>query len=190
MNLPDIDIDFADRKAALKYLEHIPACIEEGKIHNSGVYFTDIPYDPLNHHATIDYERAEELGYFKVDFLNVSVYKLVQDEEHLVTMMSKEPPWQRLWEEKNFCDKIVHISNQYKLICQLKPDSIPRMAMFLSVIRPGKRHLIGKPWKEIGETVWEKTEEGYYFKKAHAVSYAHLVALHMNLVDEDVDTNT
>ena len=33
--------------------------------------------------STIDYEKAEDRGYFKLDFLNVSLYKDIKDEEHL-----------------------------------------------------------------------------------------------------------
>ena len=62
-------------------------------------------------------------------------------------------------------------------------DSVPRMAMFLALIRPGKRHLVGKDWKEISADIWTKTDE-YTFKKAHAVSYAVLVSLHMKLIHE------
>ena len=67
-------------------------------------------------------------------------------------------------------------------------DSIPRMAMFLSVIRPAKRHLIGLPWAEVSKTVWAKpTDDSYFFKKAHAVSYAHLVCVNMNLLSNFAD---
>jgi hypothetical protein len=63
-------------------------------------------------------------------------------------------------------------------------NSIPRMAMFLSVIRPAKRHLIGQPWSKVSESVWERESDGYQFKKSHAVAYAHLVAVNMNLLCE------
>ena len=64
-------------------------------------------------------------------------------------------------------------------------DSIPRLAMFLSVIRPAKRSLIGRTWKEVSETVWQKPkDETYYFKQAHAVSYAQLVVVNLNLLCE------
>lgn len=57
------------------------------------------------------------------------------------------------------------------------------MAMLLAIIRPAKRHLIGKKWSDVAADVWVKPTNGeYYFKKAHAVSYAHLVAVHMNLL--------
>jgi len=53
----------------------------------------------------------------------------------------------------------------------------------LSVIRPSKRHLIGLKWAEVAKTVWEKpNDDSYYFKKSHAISYAMLVQVHMNLL--------
>jgi hypothetical protein len=61
-------------------------------------------------------------------------------------------------------------------------NSIPRLAMFLAVIRPGKKHLIGRPWNEVSKTIWNKEEGVYSFKKSHAVAYAHLVVVNMNLI--------
>jgi len=64
-------------------------------------------------------------------------------------------------------------------------NSIPRLAMFLACIRPAKRHLIGYPWAEVAQTVWEKpADDSYYFKKSHSVGYAHLVAVNMNLLSQ------
>ena len=99
--------------------------------------------------------------------------------------MSKEPDWTKLYEPE-FCSKLIHIGNHYDTLLKMGDivDSIPRMAMFLSVIRPAKRHLIGKPWAEIAKTVWDKpTDDSYYFKKSHAVAYANLVIVNMNLLD-------
>ncbi len=56
--------------------------------------------------------------------------------------------------------------------------------MFLSIIRPAKKHLIGLTWAEVAKTVWDKGTDGYSFKKSHAIAYAHLVVVHMNLIDE------
>ena len=40
------------------------------------------------------------------------------------------------------------------------------------------------------EEVWQKPEDGsYYFKKAHAVSYAVAVVVHMNLLCEELERN-
>ena len=54
----DIDIDFADREQAMKLVHCTPAMqVTDGKIrrHNSGVYVTDIPWDPINRCAALDY---------------------------------------------------------------------------------------------------------------------------------------
>jgi len=37
------------------------------------------------------------------------------------------------------------------------------------------------------DQVWVKPKEGYFFKKAHAVSYAVAVVVHMNLICEDLN---
>jgi hypothetical protein len=55
--------------------------------------------------------------------------------------------------------------------------------MVLALLRPGKKHLIGLPWKEVAETVWDKGSDGYSFKKSHAIAYAQLVVVHMNLLE-------
>lgn len=184
----DIDIDFGNRDEAIKILECTPASIlRDSKLtkHNTGIYVTDIPKDPITGWASIDFNAAEELGYAKLDFLNVTLYSQIKSEEHLIELMSKQPDWTKLYDQ-SFCSKLIHIGNHYDTLLKMHDvvDSIPRMAMFLSIIRPAKRHLIGKPWAEIAKTVWEKpTDDGYYFKKSHAVAYANLVAVHMNLLD-------
>lgn len=183
----DIDIDFADRESILKLIKHTIARQESNvgsKQHNSGVYVTDIPYDPIHNCATIDYKEADTRGYFKIDFLNVSVYQHIKDYKHYTELLEKEPPWHRL-QEKDFCEKLIHIGDHYSLIQQMKPNSITRMSMFLAIIRPAKRHLIGKSWKDIAEEIWIKPEDNaYYFKKSHSLSYSVLVALHMNIIDQ------
>jgi len=183
----DIDIDFADRTAVLEKVQYYTsaAIIRNDNLvkHNTGVYFTNVPKDPIMDVCSLDHKDAEDRGYFKLDLLNVNVYSKVKSETHLIDLMFTEPPWERL-AEKEYCEQVIHIGNQYDLIKKMMPDTIPRMAMFLSVIRPAKRHLIGKPWKVIGETVWEVPTDGsYYFKKSHAIAYAHLVVVNMNLID-------
>ena len=182
----DIDIDFADRDQVLKLIQHVPARqTVDGRVrrHNSGVYVTDIPWDPVNECAAIDYQTAEQRGYFKIDFLNMHVYKLVQSAEHYQEMLNQEPQWQRLWQDSAWASQLVHVGNYTDLLQSMRPDSIPRMAAFISIIRPGKAHLQNRPWAEVFASVWDGDDSrGYTFKKSHAVSYAALVALHMNLL--------
>ena len=182
----DIDIDFADRTQILELIQHIPARqIVDGQVrrHNSGVYVTDIPWDPVNQCAAIDYREAEQRGYFKLDFLNMSVYQGVRDQAHYDQLLATAPPWDKL-QDPEFVERVVHIGNHYDLLQRMPEpvDSITRMAMFLAVIRPGKRHLIGRTWQDVAATVWDTAADGYIFKRSHAVAYAHLVTLHMNLL--------
>lgn len=185
----DIDIDVANRDNALAILKHTTASIiRDDKItkHNTGVYFTEIPEDPFTGQASIDYQQAEELGYIKVDILNVGLYQQVKSEQHLAELMQQEPEWDRLYDPE-FCSKLIHIGAHYDTLIKMPEavNSIPRLAMFLAVIRPAKRHLIGRTWREVAETIWEKPEDGgYYFKKSHSVGYAHLVAVNMNLLSQ------
>lgn len=189
----DIDIDFSDREELLKLIKHIPAAMRKVKPirkHNTGIHVTNIPYDPIHKIAALDYKEAEKRGYFKLDLLNVHVYAKIKNEQHLLKMM-QEPDWSLL-NNKDVVEKLIHLNNQYDIIHSMPEpiDSITRLAMFLAVIRPAKRHLIGKTWGEVNKTVWVKDKTGYSFKKSHAVAYAHLVAVHMNLIKEELNGST
>jgi hypothetical protein len=187
----DIDLDLADRDQLLKLIRATPARqIQQGQVrrHNSGVYVTDIPYDPVNACASIDYEQAEHLGYFKIDLLNMSVYQLIKSPEHYEQMIAQEPSWSQLWTDSEWAKQLVHVGNYTELLATMKPDSIPRMAAFISIIRPGKAHLQNKPWPEVFESVWDgDNSRGFVFKHAHAIGYAALVLLHMNLLSQPVE---
>lgn len=187
----DIDLDLADRDQLLKLIHATPARqMHQGQVrrHNSGVYVTDIPYDPVHECAAIDYEQAEQLGYFKIDLLNMSVYHQIKNSEHYEQLLKQEPNWSRLWTDSEWAGKLVHVGNYTELLKSMKPDSIPRMAAFISIIRPGKAHLQNRPWAEVFESVWDGDDsKGFVFKHAHAIGYAALVALHMNLLNQPVE---
>ena len=187
----DIDIDLADRDQLLKLIQATPARqMHQGQVrrHNSGIYVTDIPYDPVNTCAAIEYEQAEELGYFKIDLLNMSVYQLIKSPEHYEHLLTQEPPWQQLWTDAEWAKQLVHVGNYTELLAAMKPDSIPRMAAFISIIRPGKAHLQNRPWTEVFASVWDGDDSrGFVFKHAHAIGYAALVSLHMNLLNQHVE---
>jgi hypothetical protein len=184
--MPDIDIDFADRDVVLEKIKHRVARLDTGKKHNTGVYVTECPHNPIDNLSTIDYKTAEDRGYFKLDFLNVSIYKDVRDEAHLKELMEKEPLWELL-EQKDFVDLVFHLSGHDSLLKQLKPTSVSQLAATLAIIRPAKRYLANKDWQTIEKEVWIKPSNGeYYFKKAHAMSYAMACVVHMNLICEKV----
>jgi hypothetical protein len=188
----DIDIDFGNRDLILEKIKHIPAAMRNVnpiRKHSTGVHITDIPYDPINDMSALDYTEAEDRGYFKLDLLNVHVYNQVRDEKHLVELM-REPDWSKL-SDKNFVEQLIHLGNHYNSIQKMHEpiNSIPRLAMFLAVIRPAKKHLIGLPWAEISKTIWDKEADEYSFKRSHSCAYAHLVVVHMNLIAEQDNKN-
>ena len=188
----DIDIDFGDRSKILEHIKHIPAAMRKVnpmRKHNTGVHVTEVPYDAINDMANIDYADAEDRGYLKLDLLNVHVYSQIQTEMELIDLMV-DPNW-KLLRNPEFVGKLVHLSNHYNSMLKMPEpvDSIPRLAMMLAIIRPAKKHLIGQTWKEVGESVWEKNDEGYSFKKAHAIGYAWLVAVHMNFLEKEISTS-
>lgn len=185
--MPDIDIDFANRDVVLNKLPHRIARLENGKKHNTGIYVTEIPHNPIDNISTLDYNTAEDRGYFKLDFLNVHIYKDVRDEEHLLKLMNQEPIWELL-EHEEFIDKVFHLTGNSEVVKFLAPKNIEQLAATLAIIRPSKRYLLTKGWDKIFEEVWETpVDGGYYFKKAHAVSYAVAVVVHMNLLCEKLN---
>jgi hypothetical protein len=186
--MPDIDIDFADRTKILNIIKNVPATLEDGRKHNTGVYCHNIPINPLTGSASIDYKKAEERGYFKIDFLNVNIYQDIQNEEHLNKLLQKEPLWDLLLEEK-FVDLLFHLNGHQDILKKTCPTSVEQLGAVLAMIRPAKRYLIGKDWNAIMKEVWTKPEnDEYYFKKAHAISYAMAVIVHMNLLCEQINS--
>ena len=183
----DIDIDLADRSKLIELLDCTPAMqLVDGQVrkHNSGIFVTDIPYDPVHDCSSLTYEEAEQRGYFKIDLLNMSVYQLVKSPEHYAEVLAADIPWQRLWTDPDWARQLVHVGNYVDLLDDMRPDTIPRMAAFISIIRPGKAHLQRKPWDEVFASVWDgDSSRGFVFKRSHSISYAALVALHMRLLN-------
>jgi len=185
--MPDIDIDFADRKKILEIIKSVPATLEDGRRHNTGVYCHKIPVNPLTGNASLDYKTAEDRGYFKIDFLNVSIYQDIKNEKHLNKLLEQEPLWNLLLEEE-FVNLLFHLNGHLDVLKQTCPTSVEQLGAVLAMIRPAKRYLIGKDWTTIMNEVWTKPDnDEYYFKKAHAISYAMVVVVHMNLLCEKLN---
>lgn len=187
--MPDIDVDFLDREQALGLFKHVVAGrVDDGKLvkHNTGVYFHEVPVDPVAGVCSVPYDQAEEQGYFKIDFLNVGIYKGVRDETHLVELMTKEPLWDLLLQE-DFSNLLFHVNGHTAILKEMKPTTIEQLAAVLAMIRPAKRYLIGKDWNTVLNEVWKKPESNeYFFKKSHATAYAVAIAVQMNLICEQI----
>jgi hypothetical protein len=186
--MPDVDIDFFDRDGTLRLFKHAPASIiKDGKIekHKTGVYFHAVPTHPVTGHSTLDYKKAEDRGYFKIDCLNVNIYKNIKSEQELVELMIEEPDWDMLKDPK-VVENLFHLNGHFNIVSKLEPKNIEQLAAVLAIIRPAKRGLMYKNWIDILKEVWIKPTDGtYFFKKSHAVAYAHAIVVQMNLIKKD-----
>jgi len=186
--MPDVDIDFFDRDGVLKLFKHTPATIikdDKEEKHKTGVYFHAVPEHPVTGQSTIDYKKAEDRGYFKIDCLNVNIYKAVKSEQELVELMIQEPDWDMLKDPK-VVETLFHLNGHFNIVSKLEPKNIEQLAAVLAIIRPAKRHLMYKDWKDILTEVWKRPgDDSYFFKKSHAVAYAQAIVVQMNLIARD-----
>lgn len=184
--MADVDLDFGSRTDILARIDYTAATLENGRVHPSGVYVTAAPQNPLTGLCSLDYRTAEKFGYFKIDFLNNNLYRQVRSPEHLEQLLARPVHWSRLLDKK-FVARLIHIGNYADLIGRLPEPitDVEHLAMFLALIRPGKKHLQGKPWPVVAQTVWDRnSSDKYSFRKAHALAYALLICLQMNLLEE------
>lgn len=181
----DVDIDLANRDQALKHLPHTRASIHrDGKVtpHNTGVYFQNIERDPVTDLAVLDHKVAESQGYFKVDFLNNTVYQSVQDPEHLDRLSNTDPDWSLL-EYPEIVETLYHINNHFDIVSAYEPRCVEDLAAVLALIRPAKRHLLGQPLPDIQQELWQPPQNSdYYFKRSHAIAFATVIVVQMNLL--------
>jgi hypothetical protein len=168
--LPLSQEDFIETPKEDKYFE---------KVHNFVLVSNKIAVEAMQ-------KTAEELGYVKIDLLNVHVYNQITSTDHLDRLATTEPVWDLL-RDRDFVSGLIHVNAHYDLLQQHFPDTMDKLAMVLALIRPSKRYLIGRTWRQINEEIWQKPTEGYYFKRSHATSYALLVMVHMNLLSEFAD---
>lgn len=182
----DIDIDFADRDTALAGLAVIPAAqVQNGQRvkHKTGVYFQNVQVDPIDGMAVYDFKEAGEHGYFKLDFLNNTIYRHVRDESHLLDLVGREPEWMLL-NDPDIVENLSHVRGHFDIVSIIQPQSIEDLAVCLALIRPGKRHLLRRPRHVIDAEIWLASDEGYTFKRSHAIAYATSIVVELHLLVE------
>lgn len=197
----DIDIDFKDAKSVIAKLPCVRSTekiTEDGFIvHNSGVHFDSIPVDPITGYASITYKEAESLGYQKVDILSQSAYMYVRDRKHLKELTEREPDWSLL-EVPEIVEQLSQIKKHISLLQLWKPASIDELAMFIAMIRPGKRKCqYMNSWDEVKNDIWDYSSieldgEGKkqrYFKKPHAYAYSLMIVVQLNALVEHLTSS-
>ena len=166
--------------------------LQDGKLtpHPCGVYFQNVPTDPLTGLAAIPYKDAEDVGCFKLDFLHVNVYNHFTSREEIKELIKHDPDW-GLLEIPSVVNQLFQISKHHDLISQIKPRSIIEVADCLALIRPQKRYLLKYYIQDRDQTrefLYKKEPgvDGYAFKKAHAVAYALIIVLQLHLIQAGI----
>lgn len=188
----DVDIDLKVDFDPLKYFSEAirASMVKNGELikHPAGAYFQPIPVDSVTGLAAIPYDRAEDLGFFKIDFLHLSTLDFFENKQQIRTLLKKEPDW-LLLQSPSAVAKLFQIHRHYNLLAEVKPQSVQALADCIALIRPGKRHLV-KPYIKnpdlVRQELYRKPEEGYYFKKSHAIAYSLTIVLQLHLVKAEI----
>lgn len=154
--------------------------------HPCGVYPQAISQDPLTKLAAIPFDDAEDFGYLKVDFLHLNVYRHFQTRTEIEELLEKEPDWALLQVPSNV-PKLFQLAKHGLLLSELRPRSILELADVMALIRPAKKHLLPLYKKDrvnARKLLWMKEEDGYAFKKSHAISYSYVVWLQLHLIEQ------
>lgn len=185
----DIDIDTPTSfDPTIVFKDCVKACVvknNEMTPHPCGVYFQNMPQDPLTKLSAIPYDIAEELGYLKIDFLHLSVYDQFKSREEIEELLKIEPEWKLLL-ILSVVQKLFQLSKHGDVLNKVKPKSIEELADVIALIRPGKRELLNLYLsnKDIARrTLYAKDKNGFSFKKSHAFAYAMVIILQLHLIN-------
>jgi hypothetical protein len=185
----DIDIDVKSGLDRSVYGTRAMVYNEEHEslsIHPSGVYLDIVPIDKVMGICSFDHHYGDEYGFIKIDLLTNTSYDRFMSKEEVREMSEKEPNW-RLLKDKKIVSRLPHISNHFDFIQSLDITSVDDLADALALIRPGKTHLIDgylDNKKSVRRQLYLRpTNNQAFFKKAHAYSYAVMIATILNKMD-------
>lgn len=186
----DIDLDLP----SFDPIKYFPTAVRASMVkdgtlvkHPAGVYFQSVPKDPITSLAAIPYEQAEELGYFKVDFLHLSLLDNIPlASKHDVRELIKiEPNWDMLQDE-HVVERLFQLKKHFLLLVKLQPRSIEQLADCIALLRPAKRGLVDKyiqaPTRTRAELFKMPLPPGC-FKRGHAIAYALTIVIQMHLIE-------
>jgi len=190
----DVDIDFPTTFSPLDIFDTAVRAsrVQDGvlKKHNAGIYFQEIPTDVLTGLAAIPYKDAEELGYFKIDFLHLSILDNFKSKDEIRILLRKEPDW-NLLQSPEVVIKLFQLHNHFDLVSRVRPVCVNDLADCIALIRPSKRALIPKYLEErtrnnltqIRKILYAKpVNGGPYYKKPHSIGYALTIVLQLHLI--------
>jgi len=185
----DVDIDFKTNFDPLDYFDQAVRASrvfnDELVKHPAGAYLQNIPVDQMTGLSAIPFKEAEELEYFKIDFLHLSLLDNFSSKDQIRKLANVEPDWGLLYSAENV-QKLFQIHKHYDLIFKVKPTSVQQLADCIALIRPAKRYLLDAYVQEpdlIRSEIYTKPEDAkYHFKKPHAIAYAVTIVLQLHLI--------
>lgn len=190
-DIPDVDLEVMHREDVV---ELFPTVIPASQIthdarqvkHISGIYFQNIPINPLTKLAVFPYEEAEDLGFYKIDLLSCpNPYDGIESMDELQALLDQPIQWD-WFHDTGFVSSLFHFNgtvhqdlSMAEVVAYYAPQSIEDLAMLVAIKLPPKKHLIGEDWATIRAEIWkpEPDRDGKPFKKSHSIAYALVAAL-------------
>ncbi len=190
----DIDIDISP---STNIKEVFPNWINASMIENNelkkhpvGFYPQTVPVDPITGLSAVPYKLADDIGYFKLDFLNLNFYTLFSSRAEMKAVLNMEPDWDLL-RSPSTVKSLFQIANHFETINKINPRTIEELADVNALIRPGKAWLIDKYTEDkqyARYKLYEKSPDdaGYSYKKSHCLAYALVIVLQLNLISAGI----
>jgi hypothetical protein len=185
----DIDIDLQTTFDPTDYFKVTKASMvkkDELKKHPAGAYFQAIPTDPITGLSAIPFKEAEDMGYFKIDFLHLSFLDNFSSKEEIRALLRIEPNWDLLLNEYAV-GKLFQLAKHYDLLREIKPRTVQELADCVALIRPLKYNLRYSYRKdtEASRRLLYLREEGdkTSFKRGHAIAYALTIVLQLHFIE-------
>lgn len=192
----DIDIDFQTTFDVTKIITTaVPASmVQNGKLvrHNCGAYLQSIPVDQHTGLSAIPYEEADQYGFFKIDFLHLSVLDQFKDRQTMVQAAHTDPDWD-LMLNPEVVGQLFQLRNHFDVVSQVKPHSIQELADCIALIRPGKKRLLTaylrSPDAIRAHVYRTSSDDKSAFRRSHAIAYALTIVLQLHLLADKYPVN-
>jgi DNA polymerase III alpha subunit len=188
MFTPDIDIDMQTKFVPSSLFPWVRASrVKDDNLfpHPCGIYPQDIPVDLVTGFSAIPFKEAEDLGYSKIDFLHLGIYDYFETRKEIEELLELEPDWGLLTLPQEQA-KLFQLSKHGDILSLVKPKNIEELADVLALIRPGKKQFAKLYLSQKESTrriLYAKDEQGYSFKKSHAIASSLVIVLQLHLIE-------
>jgi hypothetical protein len=145
---PDIDIDFADRTAAMAALFTVPAMIDrDGKKHRPPLGRLLPKRARRSVHAAVRtrLQRSGREGLLQNRFSQPIGLPAGSEMRSTLSSFSTANPCGNCSMSPAMVEQLPHVHKHYDTVQSIAPKSIEDLAVVLALVRPGKKHLIGQP---------------------------------------------